>query len=250
MSQPITTTLTDGGLMIVTIDSPPMNLYDEHMHLALRAAIDAAADPQVGAVLIEARGRVFTGGLDLNYLERLGGAAAAESFFVELIETVHRLERLTVPTVLSAHAVCLTWGFELALACDLIIASEAASFGMVERRFALTPAMGGIPRLAARSGIGRAREMMLTGDLYSATELAAWNAINLVLPADGYEAAARDYCERLATGPQVTHGAAKAILQAYVAGGISLSDDRSPAIAGPLHATEIHAELVSQFLQR
>jgi enoyl-CoA hydratase/carnithine racemase len=178
----------------------------------------------------------------------LGGPTAAETLFTEMIDMVHRLERLPVPTVLAAHATCLTWGFELALACDLIVAAENVRFGMIERRFALTPAMGGTQRLAARCGVGRASEMVLTAGLYSAADLATWNAINLVLPDEDFVTAARTYAADLATGPGQSHHAAKTILREYVAGGVSAADALTPAISGALFADDEHKRRVSEYL--
>ncbi len=247
---PITTQLTPTGVLIVTIDSPPLNLYDEAMHAGLRGALERAADPDVSAVLFEAHGSVFTAGLDLGLVDRLGGANAADALFTEMIDLIHRVESLTVPTVFAAHALCLTWAFELALGCDLLVAAEGAQFGMVERRFALTPAMGGTQRLAARSGIARAREMVLTGALYSASRLATWNAVNVVLPDEGFTEAARSYVADLGLGPAEAHAAAKRILREYSSGGVEAADRCTPGIAAPLVDTDAHHRRVEDYLAR
>jgi len=81
--------------------------------------------------------------------------------FEDLVALARRVEALPCPTLFAAHGLCLTWAFELALACDLIIAAESASFGLVERVIGLTPAMGGTQRLAERAGSGRARELVM-----------------------------------------------------------------------------------------
>jgi enoyl-CoA hydratase/carnithine racemase len=247
---PLKTEYLPSRLVVITIDSPPVNLYDESMHASLQAAIEQVTASEAGAVLFQAIGRVFTGGVDLGFLERLGGPRAARRLFCEMIDIVHQVEELPVPTMLAAHATCLTWAFELALGCDLIVAAESAQFGMVEKRFALIPAMGGTQRLAARAGLGRAREMVMTGGLYSAADLATWNVVNKVLPDEGFAQAARAIAEDLAGGPRASHAANKAVLREYVATGVSGADGRMPTLAAPLHSSEEHQMLVQNFLAK
>lgn len=233
----------------MTFAAPPMNLYDEVLHRELRETVEhTSRDPRVRAVLFRAEGPVFTGGVDVAFLQRLGGSEGAAQLFTEMLEMIRALEELTVPTVLAAHATCLTWGFELALACDLIVAADGVRFGMVEPRFALTPAMGGTQRLAARAGLGRAREMVLTGALYRAETLAAWNVVNDVLPADGFSASAERYTGAVAALPTHSHRAAKAILRAFAVDGVAAADDVTPKVAASLLDTAEHAQLIKAFL--
>ena len=108
---------------------------------------------------------------------------------------------LPLPTVFAAHGLCLTAAFELALACDLLLAAESARFGLVETVVGLTPSMGGTQRLAERAGPARAREFVMTGELYDAATLERWNVVNRVLPDDGFDDAARAFARALADGP-------------------------------------------------
>ena len=100
------------------------------------------------------------------------------------------MEDLPCPVVFAAHALCLTAAFELALACDLLLAAESARFGLVEIVVGLTPSMGGPQRLAERAGPARARELVMTGELYDAATLERWNVVNRVLPDADFDAAA------------------------------------------------------------
>src|SRR5438067_2232129 len=97
-----------------------------------------------------------------------------------LTRLVQRLEEMPFPTLSSVHALCLTAGFELSLGCDLIFAAESARFGLVERVVGLTPGAGGTQRVAERAGPARAREFVMSGDLYDAATLERWNVINRV----------------------------------------------------------------------
>jgi enoyl-CoA hydratase/carnithine racemase len=150
--------------------------------------------------------------------------------------------------VLAAHGLCLTWGFELALACDLILAAEPAAFGLVEKVVGLTPAMGGTQRLAERAGSGRAAEFVMTGVPYDAATLERWNVVNRVLPADGFDAAARAFALGLAEGPTRAHAATKAVLRDFREGGVGLANERIGRRAGELFESEDLRGAVKSFL--
>ena len=77
---------------------------------------------------------------------------------------IDQLEALPAPIVFAAHALTLTAAFEIALACDLIVASPKAKFGLVEKVVGLTPSMGGTQRFAERAGSGRARQFVMAGE--------------------------------------------------------------------------------------
>ena len=238
----------DGALAIVTLDRPPLNLFDEEMLAALRAAVDAvAADPPRG-LLVRAEGRAVSGGVDVHLFDGLT-VDDASALWRELLDLVHTVEELPLPTVFAAHALCLTAAFELSLACDLLLAAESARFGLVETVVGLTPAMGGTQRLAERAGPARARELVMTGELYDAATLERWNVVNRVLPDEGFDEAARAFARRLAEGPTRAHAATKTIVRAQVEGGARAADERVPEVAGGLFATEDLRGAVRSFLE-
>jgi Enoyl-CoA hydratase/isomerase len=106
---------------------------------------------------------------DVSLFDVLGDVDEASALFAGLVSLAQRVAALPCPTVFAAHGLCLTWGFELALACDLILASERALFGLIEATVGLTPSMGGTQRLAERAGSGRARELVMSAERYDAT---------------------------------------------------------------------------------
>ena len=240
----------EDGLAVVTFDSPPLNLFDDQLARALDAAIDELESDRPRAVLFRAEGRVVSGGVDVSLFARQSGPDQASGTFDSLIETERRVERLPCPTVFAAHALCLTWAFELALACDLIVAAESAKFGLVEIVVGLTPAMGGTQRLAERAGTGRAREFVMTGQPYDAQTLERWNVVNRVLPDEGFDAAARELAFALANGPTLAHAATKQVLREYLDGGIDRADARVGEIAGELFASEDLQGAVQTFLEQ
>ena len=95
-------------------------------------------------------------------------------------DIAHPLEALPCPVVYAAHGLTLTAAFEISLACDIILAGPRAKFGLVETVVGLTPSMGGPQRLAERAGSGRARELVMTGDLYDAQTMLEWGVVNAI----------------------------------------------------------------------
>jgi enoyl-CoA hydratase/carnithine racemase len=238
----------DGGLAVVTFDSPPLNLFDAALEAGLVAALEDMESDRPRAVLFRADGRVVSGGVDVSLFAALSGPEQATETFDQLVAVARRVDALPCPTVFAAHALCLTWAFELALACDLIFAAESASFGLVERVIGLTPAMGGTQRLAERAGTGRAREFVMTGERYGAAEMERWNVVNRVLPDEGFDATVRAFARDLAEGPTMAHAATKRVIRDYVEGGVELANDRVGQVAGRLFATEDLQNAVRSFL--
>jgi enoyl-CoA hydratase/carnithine racemase len=151
--------------------------------------------------------------------------------------------------VFAAHGLCLTAAFEISLGCDLILAAESARFGLVEIVVGLTPAMGGTQRLVERAGPGRARELVMTGELFDAKTLHAWGVVNRVLPDDGFAEAASAFATRLASGPTRAHAATKAVVRAALDGGVDAADALVVERAGDLFATEDLRNAVTSFLE-
>jgi enoyl-CoA hydratase/carnithine racemase len=239
----------DGALHVVTFDSPPVNLYDRALDAALHRVLDELDASNPRGVLFRAEGRVVSGGVDVSMFAAQESADTAAGLFDNLVTIARRIESLPCPVVFAAHALCLTWAFELALACDLILAAESARFGLVERRVGLTPAMGGTQRLAERAGSGRAREFVMTGELYDAATLERWNVVNRVLPDDGFDSMARAIAVDLAEGPTLAHAATKRVIRHYLEGGVEQADERVGRISGELFDTEDLRGAVASFLR-
>ncbi|HVP03711.1 MAG TPA: enoyl-CoA hydratase/isomerase family protein [Solirubrobacteraceae bacterium] len=236
-----------GALAVITLDAPPLNLFDRAMIDGVREAVAAiAVDPPRG-LLIRAEGRAVSGGVDVHLFDGLSSADAAR-LWSELLGLIHTLEELPLPTVFAAHALCLTAAFELALGCDLLLAAESARFGLVETVVGLTPAMGGTQRVAERAGPARARELVMTGGLFDAATLERWGVVNRVLPDEGFDAAARAFASGLAEGPTRAHAATKAIVRAQKEGGARAADALVPELAGALFDTADLRGAVRSFL--
>jgi enoyl-CoA hydratase len=236
----------DGPLAVLTLEHPPVNLFDRAVFDGLEQAVGELEGDAPRGLLIQARGRVVSGGVDVHEFDGL----TAEQLWSELLAVIHRVEELPYPTVFAAHALCLTAAFELSLGCDLLLAAESAEFGLVETVVGLTPAMGGTQRLVERAGPARARELVMTGGLYDARTLERWNVVNRVLDDDGFAEAARTFARRLAEGPTLAHVATKRIVRAALSGGARAADEVVPEHAGGLFATEDLQGAVRSFLER
>lgn len=225
-----------GPLAVVTIDHPPLNLFDRKLTLDLAQAVDGLTADPPRAALIRAAGKVVSAGVDVNrFLDTPVAEGTAQ--MAELMAITHAVEALPFPTIFAAHGLTLTAAFELALACDILLAADSARFGLVESTVGLSPGMGGTQRLARTAGPARARELVMTGDLYDATTLAEWGVVNRVIRDDDFAQAAEDFARRLAEGPTLSHAVTKQVIRAYEEGGVPAADRIAPTAVGSLYET-------------
>ncbi|MEH3034155.1 MAG: enoyl-CoA hydratase/isomerase family protein [Aeromicrobium erythreum] len=245
----VAVTRTDDAIAVLTFTAPPLNLYSLELHDAFDAALDEVEADLPRALLIRAEGRVVSGGVDVAQFHARTSREATKELYDRMLELPERVAALDVPTFFAAHALTLTWALEVALACDLVVASEKASFGLVERVIGLTPTMGGTQRLAARAGVGRAKEVVFTGATFDAATFERWNVVNRVLPVDGFDDAVLDLVRSIAVGPTQAFGAAKQILREYEAHGVPGAIERTTEIASDLFETEDLRNGMASFLQ-
>ena len=238
----------EGGLAVLTLDSPPLNLFDQRMIDDVRAAVTEVAAEPPRALLIRAEGRAVSGGVDVHVFDGLTPEQGS-ALWDELLGMIDQLERLPAPIVFAAHALTLTAALEIALACDLIVASPKAKFGLVEKVVGLTPSMGGTQRFAERAGSGRARQFVMDGGVFSAEELERWGVVNTIFPEDEFEARSRALAEELAAGPTKAHAMTKHILRRFREGGLPAADEATRTEAADLFATEDLRNAVKTFLE-
>jgi enoyl-CoA hydratase/carnithine racemase len=238
----------DSGLAVLTLDSPPLNLFDQRMIDDVKAAVEDVAATPPRALLIRAEGRAVSGGVDVHVFEGLTPEQGS-ALWDELLGMIDQLERLPAPIVFAAHALTLTAALEIALACDLIVASPRAKFGLVEKVVGLTPSMGGTQRFAERAGSGRARQFVFSGEAYGAEELERWGVVNTIFPEEEFEQRSRALAEELAAGPTVAHAMTKHILRRFREGGLPAADEAVRTEAADLFASEDLRNAVKTFLE-
>jgi enoyl-CoA hydratase/carnithine racemase len=239
----------DGDVGVITLSDPPLNLFGYELTNELIAELEEAEGDMARALVIRADGNVFTGGVDVHVFADKT-PEQAQMFFEDLLKITHKIEELELPVIACVQGLCLTAGFEMALACDLIWAGEAAKFGLVEIVVGLTPAMGGTQRIAERAGSARARELVMSGELFDAATLERWNVVNRVLPDEDLQEQTLQFAHRLAAGPTRANAATKKMVRAYLEDGVRGADNRVGEIAAPLFATEDLQNAVRTFLEQ
>jgi enoyl-CoA hydratase/carnithine racemase len=191
-----------GPVAWCTLDRPPLNLLEPGVIETVRGTfLGLAADRGLRAVVLTGAGRAFCAGMDVRILRDLDVAGARELIAAlhAAIETVHHAP---VPVVAAVNGPCLGAGLELALACDLRLASTAAIFGLPEVRVGV-PSVIEAALLPPLLGPGRAAELLLTGDAIPAERALAWGLVNRVVEASALRDAVDALLARiLAAGPE------------------------------------------------
>jgi enoyl-CoA hydratase/carnithine racemase len=227
----------EGDLAILTLDSPPLNQIGEDLIADLLAALsDVEAEAGLRSLLLRGDGKVFSAGADVNLFSGLG-VDEIRPLIESFLGLGQRIEELPFPTLAAVHGTCMAGGLELALFCDLVWAAEGTRLGLPETRLGIVPLAGGVERIAARAGLGRARAIALGGDLYSAEDFAAWGVIDRVLPADEMHATAEAFAHGLASGPTRAFEVVKHLARAYTQSGIAGADALLPIEAVDLFET-------------
>lgn len=233
-----------GGYAVVTMNRPEaMNALSAALRSGLARAFDALeADPDVRVLILTGAGkRAFTAGLDLR---ELGAGESSLTEAVEQEDPARALGRFTGPVIGAINGVAITGGFELALACDVLIASENARFADTHVRVGVMPGWGLSQRLSRAIGISRAKELSLTGNFLDAQTAAAWGLVNRVLPAEALMPAARQLAEdMLSADPQMLKA-----YKALIDDGFALPFGQAMALEVSRSAgnAEISAEAVEQ----
>jgi enoyl-CoA hydratase len=194
-----------GRVARLELVNPPLNLVTRDLLLELDAALATLADAPAGdvrAVVVSGRGdRAFSAGSHVGEFESQRGPTGRERHELES-GVARRLAGLPMPTIAAIEGNALGGGLELALCCDLRIASERARLGLPEVRLAVIPGAGGSQRLPRVVGAARARELILTGRVVGADEAARIGLVHEVVPAGGAVARATEIGEEIAArGP-------------------------------------------------
>ena len=203
----------EAALTIVTINRPEAyNALDATAHDELEAAFDAFAedDDQWVAIITGAGAKAFCAGHDLKQQAAGGELYVPKTGFGGLTSRFD----LTKPVIAAINGAAMGGGFEIALACDIVVATESATFALPEPRVGLAALAGGIQRLPQAIGLKRAMGMMLTGRKVGAKEGFELGFVNDVIAGDALEAAKRLAGEIIACSPL----AIRATKQAALAG--------------------------------
>ena len=200
------------GVALVTLDRPgALNALSFDLLDQLQDVLESLDhDPGCRAVVITGSGtRAFAAGADIRELEPQTSATLTQG---GRFDTWDRLAKVGLPLIAAVRGVALGGGCELAMACDMIVAAEDASFGQPEILLGVMPGAGGTQRLTRAIGKARAMELILTGRSMTATEAFARGLINRVVPPEATVDAALELAATIATMPPLAIRAAKAAI--------------------------------------
>ena len=191
------------GYAVLTLNRPEkLNALSMELRRELVSALEELRrDPAVRVLILTGAGRAFCAGLDLNELSQPTSANSARAFELDPVAALLQFE---APVIGAINGVAATGGFELAMVCDILLASTHAQFADTHAKVGLLPGWGLSVRLPRRIGLHRAKELAFTARFLSAAEAEAWGLVNRVVPPGELLDAARAMAEEmLAVVPEV-----------------------------------------------
>jgi len=210
----------NGGVATVTMNRPDaLNALSLQLTLDLAAAIRQAISDNARAVILTGNGRAFCSGGDLREMKSMWEKEGRIEAFLEdplaaLHEVILLIRETPIPFIAAVNGVCAGAGTNFALACDLVIAADDASFREAFVRIGLTPDCGGTFFLPRAVGEKIAAELFMTGDAVNAKRAVEIGMINRVVAADSLLAEANNFAVKLAAGPTGSIGRIKRMLNA------------------------------------
>lgn len=192
---------TDGPVVTVRLDHPPMNAFDSLQREELAARVRELADAhEVRAVVLYGGERLFAAGADVKALAAMG-PEEVRGWNRALQRTFDEVARLPMPVVAAVTGYALGGGLELALAADYRVAADDALLGQPEVRLGIMPGSGGTQRLTRLIGPARAKNLLMTGRRVGAEEALRLGLVDEVVPAAEVYETALGYARKLAEGP-------------------------------------------------
>jgi enoyl-CoA hydratase/carnithine racemase len=224
-----------GTVAHLTLANPPLNLVTHELLVELGAALDAleaAAPGDVRVVVVTGEGtRAFSAGSHVGEFASQRGPNGRERHALES-GMADRLARLPMPTVAAIEGNALGGGLELALCCDIRVASETSRLGLPEVRLAVTPGAGGTQRLPRVVGAARAKELILTGRVLTAEEAERIGLVSRVVPTGRALAAADEIAAEIADRGPVAVREAKRLID------LATDVDLASGLAAELDASD------------
>ncbi len=184
------------GIAVITFNRPEaMNALNNQTRAEFGQAIaQVAQDDEIKVLILTGSGKSFVAGSDIKEFNKTTPYAAHN--IKRLGSMVYNLDK---PVIAAVNGFCLGGGCEIAMGCDIIIASEKAKFGQTEINIGIIPGGGGTQRLQRLVGSCRAKELIFTGDIISAQEAERIGLVNRVVPVDQLMPAAKELAKKIAT---------------------------------------------------
>ncbi len=176
---------------------------------------DAAGDPTVHLVVLRGEGPVFSAGVDLDELaESAGEVAMLRTFREVFLRCANLCEAMTKPVIAQLHGACLGGALEVALGCDLRVATSDCKLALPEVRFGIIPDVGGSARLPAVVGVGRAKDLILTARTIDGVEAERIGLVSRVVDPAEIEVATEELVDTVLAHPHLATGRAKHVIDA------------------------------------
>lgn len=236
---------------ILTINRPEvLNALNSTVILELLDLIgQVEQDETLGALIITGEGRSFVAGADIAE-QRPMDLAAGRKWSQRGAAMMRRIEKLEIPTIAAVNGFALGGGCELALSCDIILASEKARFGQPEVGLGITPGFSGTQRLPRRVGVAKAKELIFSGKHIKADEALAIGLVNAVYPPEELMNGAVEMAKSFTKNAPIAVRYAKACIdrgmQMDIDDGIALENE----MFAMCYATEDQKEGMTAFLEK
>ena len=204
----------DSGVAVVTIDNPPMNALSEKVKNALEAMfeeLNAKIEELKVAIITGAGGKAFVAGADIKELPGLN-PEKARARFRRSRQLFLRIEKFDRPLICAIDGLCLGGGLELAMCCDIRIATERSKFGQPEINLGVLPGGGGTQRLPRLVGMGIAKELIFTGRFITAEDAKNIGLVNFVVPSGEHMNKAEEIAQVLCGKAPLALRAAKEVI--------------------------------------
>jgi len=229
--------VNDEGLGLITFTNKPLNLIDLNFMEELEVILNKLENQEIRALLFKSDEGNFSAGANVTFFQNLNESSTKKMMRM-FLDVINRIEQLPYPTMAAVKGMCIGGGFELALACDYIWASENAQFAAAEVLVGIVPLGGGVQRLAQRTGITRAKEITLGGRFVKPEKLERWNVINRVLPEQELINKAIKFMKIQSNGPTIAFDTIKRLLREFYDKGLEESDRLLLNIVPKLFETE------------
>ncbi len=240
---------TEGHAGLIRLDRPQQlnALNATLMEEVVGALEDFDRDAAVGGIVITGSERAFAAGADIK---EMAEASAVEMLLRDNIARWDRIRKIKKPIIAAVSGFCLGGGCELAMTCDLIIASESAQFGQPEVNIGVMPGAGGTQRLTRALGKSKAMELVLTGRYLSAREAEQLGLVARVVPVEVYLAEALKLANEIAARPPVAVRLAKEAINKAFETSLSEGLEYERRLFYLLFATEDQKEGMRAFVEK
>ena len=231
---------------VITIDRPGVrNAMDRSVFAGLTAAgRRAGLDPEARAVVVTGAGDTFSSGIDVSIFtegEGLAPLTADVTFFQEAFTV---FEEISKPTIAAVTGPAFGGGFQLAIACDLRVATEDAAFSVMETRWGIIPDLGATHRLPRLIGLGRAKDLAFTGRIIDGREAEALGLVERLVPPGEHHDQALSWAAELASGPPLALSGIKRLMNASFSEPVRTGLEREEMVQRRILASSDFAEAV------